>query len=288
MTSLNLEVKQKKHLQYLKDSLPLHYLILNHMKNSKTLIYDGSFNGFLTAVFIAFEEKIEVADIQKNGQTQNGLFSESETIFTNVTKAKRVWNGVRSKSHNAISNIYFAFLSEAEGIEPMLFNYIKKLMAASTRKQLDFSDDTVLYISQLARKVGREKHRMEAFVRFQLTKDDIYFANIEPDFDVLPLISKHFRNRYADQQWLIYDVKRNYGIYYNLDNVELVSLDLSEIHHNRTKKSKVFVEGEYDYQELWNNYFQSTNIKSRINRKLHTQHVPKRYWKYLSEKKEAV
>lgn len=258
------------------------------MKNSKTLIYDGSFNGFLTAVFIAFEEKLEVTDIQKNGQTQNGLFSESETIFTNVTKAKRVWNGVRGKSHNAISNIYFAFLSEAEGIEPMLFNYIKKLMAASTRKQLDFSDDTILYISQLARKVGREKHRMEAFVRFQLTKDDIYFANIEPDFDVLPLISKHFRNRYADQQWLIYDVKRNYGIFYNLENVELVSLDLSEIHHNRTKKSKAFVEGEYEYQDLWNNYFQSTNIKSRINRKLHTQHVPKRYWKYLSEKKEAV
>ena len=25
--------------------------------------------------------------------------------------------------------------------------------------------------------------------------------------------------------------------------------------------------------------------KSRINPKLHTQHVPKRYWKYLSEKK---
>jgi len=35
------------------------------MKNSKTLIYDGSFNGFLTAVFIAFDEKIKVTDIQK-------------------------------------------------------------------------------------------------------------------------------------------------------------------------------------------------------------------------------
>ncbi len=258
------------------------------MKNSKTLIYDGSFNGFLTAVFIAFEEKLDVADIQKNGQGQNGLFSETETIFTNVDKAKRVWNGVRGKSYNAITNIYFAFLSEAEGIEPMLFSYIQKLMATATKKQVDFSDDTILYISQLAKKVSCEKHRMEAFVRFQLTKDEIYFANIEPDFDVLPLISKHFRNRYADQQWLIYDVKRKYGIFYNLDRVELISLDLSQIHFNRTGKSKTFTDKEYEYQELWNNYFQSTNIKSRINRKLHTQHVPKRYWKYLSEKKEAV
>ena len=258
------------------------------MKNTTTLIYDGSFNGFLTAIFIAFDEKFTIADIQKNNQSQNGLFSDTETIFTNVDKAKRVWNGIRNKNHNAISNIYFAFLSETDGIEYMLYTYIEKLMATESRKQTDFSDETVLYISQLARKVGREKHRMEAFVRFQLTKDDIYFANVEPDFDVLPLISKHFRNRYADQQWLIYDVKRRYGIFYNIERVEIISLDLSEIHFNRTRKSKTFTENEYEYQELWNNYFHSTNIKSRINRKLHTQHVPKRYWKYLSEKKEAV
>lgn len=258
------------------------------MKPSKTLIYDGSFNGFLTAVFVAFDEKINVADIQKNGQGQNGLFSETETIFTHVEKAKRVWNGIRNKNHNAIANVYFAFLSETEGVELMLYTYIQKLMATTLEKQMDYSDGIVLYIDQLAKKVGREKHRMEAFVRFQLTKDDIYFANIEPDFDVLPLISKHFRNRYADQQWLIYDVKRKYGIYYNLDRVEMVSLNLKEIHFNKIHKSDAFLSEEYDYQTLWNDYFKSTGIKSRINPKLHTQHVPKRYWKYLSEKKEAV
>ena len=258
------------------------------MEKSTTLIYDGSFNGFLTAVFVAFEEKLNVASIQTNTQCQNGLFSESETIFTHVEKAKRVWNGVRNKSHSAISNIYFAYLSETEGIEILLYQYIQKLMASRNQKHNDFSDETVLRINQLARSVGREKHRMEAFVRFQLTQDNIYFANIEPDFNVLPLISKHFRNRYADQQWLIYDVKRKYGIFYNLEGVEIVSLNLSEIHFNKIQKSEAFLNEEYDYQALWNDYFKSTNIKSRINKKLHTQHVPKRYWKYLSEKKEAV
>lgn len=258
------------------------------MNSSKILIYDGSFNGFLTAVFVAFEEKINVADIQQNNQCQSGLFSETQTIFTNVEKAKRVWNGIRNKSHNAITNVYFAFLSEAEGIELTLHTYIQKLMTSKNGKQLDYSDGIVLRINQLARSVGREKHRMEAFVRFQLTKDDIYFANIEPDFNVLPLISKHFRNRYADQQWLIYDVKRKYGIFYNEEHVELVSLNLKEVHFNKIHKSDAFLNEEYDYQTLWNDYFKSTHIKSRINKKLHTQHVPKRYWKYLSEKKQAV
>ncbi|CAG2532752.1 probable DNA metabolism protein [Maribacter dokdonensis] len=258
------------------------------MNASKTLIYDGSFNGFLTSVFTGFEQKLTHADIQKNNQLQSGLFAENETIFTNVEKAQRVWNGVQKKSNTAIKNIYFSFLSEHNNIEALLYHYIQKLMGSKYYGSTDFSDDGVLKINQLAHKVGREKHRMEAFVRFQLTKDDVYFANIEPDFDVIPLISKHFRNRYADQQWIIYDVKRKYGIFYDLHTVEIISLDLTDIHTNTLEKSSVFTDEEFEYQDLWNNYFKSTTIKSRINTKLHVQHVPKRYWKYLSEKKEAV
>ncbi len=258
------------------------------MNAPRTLIYDGSFNGFLSSVFAAFEQKMDIVDIQSNSKFQSGLFSESETIFTNIIKAKRVWNGIQKRSYSAITRIYFAYLSEAEGIELLLFRYIQKLMGSKNQKQTDFSDETILKISQLARSVGREKHRMEAFVRFQCTKDNIYFSNIEPDFDVLPLISKHFRNRYADQQWLIYDLKRKYGLFYNLERVELISLNLDEVHYNKLKRSDSFTSEEYDYQTLWNDYFKSTNIKSRINKKLHTQHVPKRYWKYLSEKKETA
>ncbi|NNE75983.1 MAG: DNA metabolism protein [Pricia sp.] len=255
------------------------------MDNSKILIYDGSFNGFLTSVFVAFDEKIQVTDIQKNSLGQNGLFSDSETVFTNIDKAKRVWHGIEKKSYSAIKNIYFAFMSETKGVEILLYRYVRKLFFTKYAVHSDYSDGIVLKIAQLAKSVGREKHRMEAFVRFQLTKDEIYFANIEPDFDVLPLISKHFRSRYADQQWLIYDVKRKYGIFYDLQKVELITLDLQNILVNRTHRSEHVSEEDYSYQDLWNNYFKSTNIKARINLKLHTQHVPKRYWKYLSEKK---
>lgn len=258
------------------------------MDNAKILIYDGSFNGFLTSVFVAFEEKIQVVDIQRNSVQQKGLFSDSTIIFTHVEKARRVWNGVEKKSHSAIKNIYFAFMSESKNVELLLYRYIRKLFAKRFAIHSDYSDEIVLKIAQLAKSVGREKHRMEAFVRFQLTKDHIYFANIEPDFNVLPLISKHFRSRYADQHWLIYDVKRKYGIFYDLNGVEIVSLDLKDVYTNSILKSDHFMAEEYNYQQLWNNYFKSTNIKSRINRKLHAQHVPKRYWKYLSEKKEAV
>lgn len=257
------------------------------MTTTKTFIYDGNFNGFLTAVFAGFEQKLPFADIQKERLVQNGLFSETETIFTKIEIAKRVWNGVKNRSNMAIKNIYFSFLSGEKNLEPLLYQYIRKIMG-SKQMAADFSDACVLKISQTAKKVHREKHRMEAFVRFQLTKDGIYFANIEPDFDVLPLISKHFKNRYADQPWIIYDIKRKYGLYYNLQGVEVITMDLSNGLVNSIKKNSAVSHAEHNYQDLWNNYFKSTNIKARINKKLHTQHVPKRYWKYLSEKKEAV
>lgn len=252
---------------------------------SKILTYDGSFNGFLTAVFMVYEEKITVSGIQRHGKVQNALFADNERVYTNTEKAKRVWRGIQAKNQLALKNIYFAFLSEKKGIELKLLHYIQKMFVDKASVHIDFSDAEVLKISQLSKSVGREKHRMEAFVRFQLTKDGIFFANIAPDFNVLPLISKHFRNRYADQEWIIYDIKRKYGLYYNGTAMELISLDKAEVYTNSIRKSDRFLEEEYDYQTLWNNYFKSTNIKSRINKKLHTQHVPKRYWKYLSEKK---
>jgi hypothetical protein len=38
------------------------------------------------------------------------------------------------------------------------------------------------------------------------------------------------------------------------------------------------------FQELWKGYFKAMTIKERINPRLQRQHMPKRFWKYLTEK----
>lgn len=133
-------------------------------------------------------------------------------------------------------------------------------------------------------KVGREKHRMEAFVRFRLTHDGIYFALIEPDFNVLPIISRHFTSRYADQEWIIYDLKRGFGLHYDKNSTQFIQLDLPENVGISGAPSEYFANEEIAFQELWQAYFNNVNIKSRVNTRLHLQHVPRRYWKYLTEK----
>ncbi|MOA34861.1 hypothetical protein D3C78_1562730 [compost metagenome] len=125
---------------------------------------------------------------------------------------------------------------------------------------------------------------MEAFIRFQHSEDGIFYCGIDPDFNVLPLIMNHFRDRYADQKWIIYDLNRHYGLYYDLYRVEEVRLNLDKEKRLQTPTANIQAGNEKLYATLWRDYFKSTNIAARKNTKLHVQHVPKRYWKYLTEK----
>lgn len=255
------------------------------MTEQHTLSYDGTFDGFLTCVFHVYELKLSNVTFQRKEHVQESLFGSTIEVITDLEKADRVWKGIKSKtSARGSSRLYCAFLSEQAQIESLVLDYIQQAFKSALLIDSDFSDETVLKVSQIAKSVGREKHRMEAFVRFKLTTDGIYFANIEPDFDVLPLISKHFKSRYADQKWIIYDLKRHYGLYYDLERVEVMQLALPDDFDPTKTKTDFFTRSEIEFQTLWQDYFESTNIASRKNMKLHVQHVPKRYWKYLSEK----
>src|SRR5690606_40837493 len=121
-------------------------------------------------------------------------------------------------------------------------------------------------------------------VRFSKSSDGLFFAIIEPDFNVLPLIVGFFKKRYADQKWLIYDVKRQYGLLYAKLNVMEVNLTLEEKDALSAKSVIMLDKTDAHFQQLWKRYYQSTNIEARRNMKLHLQHVPRRYWKYLVEK----
>ncbi len=249
------------------------------------LVYDGSFDGFLTCVFEVYELKLNQVSIRRKENVQESLFGSIREVSTDPAKADRVWKGISKKtSASGKTRIYHAFLSEDEAIENLLLRYIQYVFKSGVQVDLDFSNPDVLKVTQIAKSVGREKHRMEAFVRFRLSKEGFYFAAIAPDFNVVPLISGHFERRYADQKWIIYDLKRNYGIYYDLEKVAIIEFSFAGNFNALQTSSAYFAAEELEFQTLWKDYFKSTNIPSRKNMRLHIQHVPKRYWKYLSEK----
>ncbi len=246
---------------------------------SSILTYDGTFDGFLTAIFEIYEQRIPQPIIKPAAHFKQQLFGTATEVYTDTKKAQRVWHGITGYWGLRESRaLYYAFLSEIEGIENTLLEVFQYTFSTKKNCSTDYTHKAVLTLSKITKKVHREKHRMEAFVRFQETKDGVFFANISPDFDVLPLINRHFTNRYADQKWIIYDVKRNYGLFYNLEQTTTITIDFN------SPSAAQFTAAENEYQTLWKDYFKSTNIQERVNMALHIKHVPKRYWAYLSEK----
>lgn len=250
-------------------------------------VFDGTLEGLLTAIFDSYDRKAERVKLVSEVFYQPDAFDETYKVVSDEAKAGRVWNGLAKKLDSEwMVRFYKSYLSEQQTIFQTLFDFACYIFDNQKGAEADYGNPHVLEVSQMAQKVHREKHRMEAFVRFQQTGDGIYYAGVEPDFNVLPLISDHFRKRYADQQWIIYDLKRKYGLFYDLQKVEIIELDFkTELSSSRYSPGVELLDPKEElYSLLWKDYFKSTNIPARKNTKLHIRHVPKRYWKYLTEK----
>ncbi|MBV8327945.1 TIGR03915 family putative DNA repair protein [Chryseobacterium sp.] len=249
-----------------------------------TLLYDGSFDGLFTAIFEVFEyhyQNVEI--IRRENFHQENIFAEIHEVITQTEKSGRVLHKMEKNiGKRGIRQLLKVFLSGDTESEPLILSAVKQAVQHPENNILEnFADPDILKISKICKSVDRESHRMTAFVRFEKMQDNLFFAQIDPDFNVLPLIRKHFKDRYQDQKWMIYDRHRNYGILYDLEDCDFFYPDVP-LSFNQYQQQ--FHDDEKNYQILWQRYFTKTNIAERKNLKLHIQHVPRRYWKYLTEK----
>jgi probable DNA metabolism protein len=135
--------------------------------------------------------------------------------------------------------------------------------------------------------VSKKKSQMEAFMKFNVSIDGVHYSIAEPSYNLLPLVSKHFRSNFGDRQWIIYDIKRNYGLYYDLHTIQLITLDSKEIYANKESLNGSFQTKPIEAIALWNTYFAKNSMKSLISNKLHTHQFSKPRRKY-QEDLEAV
>ena len=253
-----------------------------------SFIYDKTFEGLLTAVFDAYFRKTFPEALLAGGEPLPLFCDEAFTIYTDNGKAERVWKGLQKKlSRTAVSCLTTCWLSELPEVDMLLFRYICKAFDAPGSIELNFGDADVLEVTKIFKKVANERERVLQFLRFQKATDGTFFAAIEPMYNVLSLVVSHFQDRFADQKWLIYDLKREYGYYYDLSTVTEVRFEDKESHLlSGVLSDDLMVQDEKLFQQLWKEYFKSIAIKERLNPKLHKQHLPVRFWKYLTEKQK--
>ena len=249
--------------------------------------YDKTFEGLLTAVFDAYSMK-KFPDMLLAEEEPSPLFyDEIYTVVTDEERSNRVWNGLQKKlSASGLASLSTCWLSELPGIDMFLFRYMRKAVNAPRSIELNFGDPDVLEISKVWKKVNNERLRVMQFLRFQKAADGTYFAALKPLYNVISLVLPYLQDRFADQKWLLYDLKREYGYYYDLSTITEVHFEQKEGHlHTGFLDESIMDQDEKLFQKLWQTYFKAITIKERSNPKLHRQNLPARFWKYLPEKR---
>ncbi len=251
-------------------------------------IYDGTFEGLLCTIFESYTRKIVPDTVVSTTNYSAGLWDEALNIDTDKARADRVWKGLQSKLLPRNRQLpYHAFLYGRNNIDQAVFNFIRLAFDTPHPIDYDYANDDVLKVKQAQKIVSKEAMMTMQFVRFQKTADNIYFAGLSPEYDVIPLIIHHFVDRFKDQQWVIYDLKREYGAFYDLKKVSEITMDSAQFSRLTGEiDADIMEEGEAAYQNLWRDYVKAVTIRERLNLKLQLQHMPRRYWKYLTEKQE--
>ena len=251
-------------------------------------LFDGTMDGLLTAVFDAFSLKEEPQELLAEGDALPLFCNHIYQVTTDDEKARRVWTGLEKKlTREAMKLISASWLSEERELNTPLFRYICKVFKQGDISR-NFADADVLAVTNIARRVLHEQLRMKQFIRFQKAKDGTYLAVVSPDHNVLPIITDHFSDRFNDQPWLIYDAKRHYGFYYDGQTVIHITFEdeaaVPFSLENGKLNEAVLSNDDQLLQDLWRTYFKAICIKERMNPHKQLKDMPRRYWKYMTEK----
>ncbi|MDO8805557.1 MAG: TIGR03915 family putative DNA repair protein [Elusimicrobiota bacterium] len=240
----------------------------------KTFLYDGCFEGFLTALSLALDSG-DACAISKENAEEAGLFSEFINAGTDQQRAATARDLIeRRGSAESWQHIRFAFLSEVPGAETAIFEYVKLLLEKGPAADNMLADDRVKKVHGLSAKVGGEAHRFKGFVRFKELADKTLYSKIEPDHNILALLVPHFRARLGTFNWVIHDARRNNAALYF--NGKLVYAPLAAALILEDAK-------EAEVRKLWKHFFKTAAIAERVNPKLQRQNVPLKYRKNLTE-----
>ena len=126
--------------------------------------------------------------------------------------------------------------------------------------------------SELAKAVGRDTHKMKAFVRFREVpgETDAFIAWFEPDHWILDRVAPFFARRFVGMRWAILTPYRS------------VAWDGSALAFGPGAQ-RSDGPGDDAREDLWRTYYANIFNPARLNPRMMRQEMPQKYWKHLPE-----
>ena len=177
--------------------------------------YDGTFFGFMSAIFAAYAGGItSVGTIGESAETS--LFGDCKYIPTEADKAGRVLTGLKNQcGEKAVYYLYYGFLSDIKGKEASLTTYIRRAFILKHDFYRRLQEAALWRVRNMARKTANERHALSGLLRFREFSDGMLYAPANPVCNIVPLLASHFAARLPKERWVIHDVNRHEGVFYD-------------------------------------------------------------------------
>ena len=238
------------------------------------LVYDGTFEGFLSLVYEVYYKKLKPIKIYRTLPNEM-IFDDIIKIDTTKEEYEKVLNALKIKFPNEmIEKILNIFMCDSKDFELALLEYI--IIGFKETKQLyNINNSCVFYLNSLEKELFRNVHKLTGFIRFEELEDGTLYAKVESKFNVVYFLGKHFLKRFNNQNFIIHDLNRKLAfvkIQNDFSVQEVAFFDEPNYSSNEQK-----------FQKLWKSFFKGVTIKERINLKLQQNLVPLVYRTYMSE-----
>ncbi len=249
----------------------------------RVYLADGSFESLLTAMDQALTEGGE-ATVSAARDWAPALLDEGVATPGEPAAAERLLERIEREAGPAVvRTLLHLYHSEMSGIERLAFEYTA--LALRWGRVVDgYQANAVVRRAQaVARKVGGEIHRMKGLLRFCRLASGVFWAPMEPDHNIVLAVALHFRRRLSLERWVVHDRRRQLAARWARGRLDLCDPDdttrlLAEL------RPENLADEERQYQELWRTFYRAVAIPERRNPRVQAQYMPRRYWKYLTEK----
>ena len=244
-------------------------------------LYDGTFEGVLTCIFDSYLYHEAPISIEREEHGQLTLDSDYRRIGADTEKARRVMDKIiKCAGYTAYKHMYYTYLSEKPLCEINIADYVKMCLKYGKAADKHLTVPCVDFVLDASLRTSHEAHKYTGFVRFSELDGGIYYSEIEPVHNILPIIAYHFEERYPTMPFLIHDVKRKLCLVYNGKESVIRETDSMPVLN--------FSEDEQLYRSLWKKFYDTVEIKERHNEKCRMTMMPKRYWKHMTEFDVAI
>lgn len=238
------------------------------------VVYDGTFEGFLSLVHEVYYKKYIPHAITKEVPHAN-LLDTVVTIEYDEAKASKVFRALQKAfPKEALKTIVHTFLCDTNPFELNLLEYIK-LGFKNTKELHNINNPHVFAIHNLQKELWRHYHKYSGFLRFEELEEGTLYAKIDSKFSLVYLLGGHFLKRLNNQNFIIHDPKRALAFVKYGEDVQVRSVSDFELPTLSAEEER--------FKKLWQTFFQSVAIETRKNDKLQKQLVPLVYRTYMSE-----